>query len=172
MAVEITLQIESWPQTIEEFDHLVEATQDELVHFAAYRLGNREDAEDVVQDVYVLAFRDREKRRNITEVRPYLFRMTGNRCTDFLRARSRRLREKSASECVSGDVSESLAMWLTVNQLPEREAEVIGEPFQSGIYRGYFVPYQIRMRNGYVKSHNLAVRNDNPNGRWMVEGGF
>ncbi len=35
------------------------------------------------------AFRDRAKRRQITEVRPYLFRMVRNRCTDILRARSR-----------------------------------------------------------------------------------
>jgi hypothetical protein len=48
----------------------------------------------------------------------------------------------------------------------------IGEPFQSGLYRGYFVPYQVRLRNGYVKAHNLAVRNDNPAHRWVVDGGY
>ena len=42
--------VEAWPQTIGEFDRLIEATKDELVHFAFYRLGNRDDAEDVVQD--------------------------------------------------------------------------------------------------------------------------
>lgn len=125
MAADATLHIESWPQTIEEFDRLVEETQDELVHFAAYRLGNRDDAEDVVQDVYVQAFRDRVKRRNITEVRPYLFRMTGNRCTDFLRAQTRRLRLVQPDEPTVGDVLDSMAIRSLVNQLPEREAEVI-----------------------------------------------
>ncbi len=125
MAAEITLRIDRWPQTIGEFDQLVEATQDELVHFASYRLGNREDAEDVVQDIYVQAFRDREKRRKITDVRPYLFRMTGNRCTDFLRARSRRLRERAAQVSGSPDLSDALAMRSLVDQLPAREAEVI-----------------------------------------------
>jgi outer membrane lipoprotein-sorting protein len=48
----------------------------------------------------------------------------------------------------------------------------IGEPFQSGLYRGYFVPYQVRLLDGTVKSHNLAVRNDNPQKRWMVDGGY
>jgi outer membrane lipoprotein-sorting protein len=48
----------------------------------------------------------------------------------------------------------------------------IGQPFQSGLYPGYFVPYQIRLADGSVKSHNLAVRNDNPQKRWMVDGGF
>ena len=56
-------KLERWPQTIGDFRRLVETTQDELVHYAFYRLGNRADAEDTVQDVYVEAFRDREKRR-------------------------------------------------------------------------------------------------------------
>jgi len=48
----------------------------------------------------------------------------------------------------------------------------LGEPFQSGLYRGWFVPYELRMGNGHVKKHNLAVRNDNPQGRWVVDGGY
>src|SRR5512140_3238659 len=79
----------NWPQTAAEFERLIAETQDELVQFAFYRLGNRHDAEDVVQDVYVESFRDREKRRHITAVRAYLFRMVGNRCTDKLRTRPR-----------------------------------------------------------------------------------
>jgi hypothetical protein len=48
----------------------------------------------------------------------------------------------------------------------------LGEPFRSGLYPGYFVPYQIRMRDGSLKSGNLAVRNDNPAHRWMFDGGL
>jgi len=47
-----------------------------------------------------------------------------------------------------------------------------GEPFQSGFYRGWFVPYEIRLKSGYVKKHNLAVRNDNPAHRWVFDGGL
>jgi outer membrane lipoprotein-sorting protein len=57
-----------------------------------------------------------------------------------------------------------------------REAEgmqvvYIGEPFQSGIYPGWFVPYEVRL-GGHVKHWNLAVRNDNPQHRWIQDGGF
>jgi outer membrane lipoprotein-sorting protein len=48
----------------------------------------------------------------------------------------------------------------------------IGVPFKSGLYPGYFVPYEIRLSDGTVKAHNLAVRNDNPEKRWIVDGGF
>ena len=48
----------------------------------------------------------------------------------------------------------------------------IGKPFKSGLYPGYFVPYEIRLRDGSNKKWKLAVRNDNPAGRWLVDGGF
>jgi hypothetical protein len=48
----------------------------------------------------------------------------------------------------------------------------IGEPFQSGIYAGWFVPYELRFPGGHVKRWNLAVRNDNPQHRWIQDGGF
>jgi outer membrane lipoprotein-sorting protein len=48
----------------------------------------------------------------------------------------------------------------------------IGEPFRSGRYPGWFVPYEIRFRNGHTKQMNLAVRNDNPAKRYVVDGGI
>jgi RNA polymerase sigma-70 factor (ECF subfamily) len=128
-----TLQIENWPQTVEEFNRLIEATQDELIHFAFYRLGNQGDAEDVVQDVYVQAFRNRNKRRHISRVRPYLFRMVSNRCIDVLRARSRKLEdpvtdephigENAFSSVDARERAESLSRLLM--SIPEKEAEVV-----------------------------------------------
>jgi hypothetical protein len=48
----------------------------------------------------------------------------------------------------------------------------IGEPFQSGQYPGWFVPYEIKFKMGMVAKHNLAVRNDNAAKRYMVDGGI
>ena len=121
-------QIRSWPQTIDEFERLVEATQDELVHFAFCRLGNQADAEDAVQDVYVQAFRDRVKRGHITEVRPYLFRMVANRCTDVLRARLRspgRAGVETVAAVDNRSAMEAGELARLLDQIPRREAEVI-----------------------------------------------
>jgi hypothetical protein len=48
----------------------------------------------------------------------------------------------------------------------------LGKPFQSIIGPQTFIPYEIRLSNGEVKKHNLALRKDNAAGRWMVDGGI
>jgi len=48
----------------------------------------------------------------------------------------------------------------------------IGEPFQSGLYPGWYVPYDIVLADGTHKQFKLAVRNDNPPRRWLQDGGF
>jgi hypothetical protein len=48
----------------------------------------------------------------------------------------------------------------------------LGESFTSKAYVGRYVPYEIKLKNGHVKKHNLAIRKDNPAGRWQVDGGI
>jgi outer membrane lipoprotein-sorting protein len=48
----------------------------------------------------------------------------------------------------------------------------IGEPFQSAGYAGWFVPYEIRLKSGDTKKHNLAIRNDNQAHRFQLDGGI
>ena len=122
-----------WPQSVAEFEDLVEAVQDELVHFAFCRLRSLEDAEDTVQDVLVRAYLEREKRRGVTGVRPYLFRMVANRCTDILRQRQRAERRRDPSDpadlagCPGAEPAvdrlEKIERLLT--HLPQRQAEAI-----------------------------------------------
>ena len=56
----------------------------------------------------------------------------------------------------------------------------VGESFTSKNYPGRFVPYEIKLRVPvwglrwlhYDKKFNLAIRKDNPAGRWQVDGGL
>lgn len=48
----------------------------------------------------------------------------------------------------------------------------LGEAFTSKAYPGRFVPYEIKLKSGGVKKHNLAIRKDNPAGRWQFDGGI
>ena len=60
-------------------------------------------------------------------------------------------------------------------QAPPFEILYIGEPFRAGSYAGVYVPYKVRVRFGpfeRTKEHNLALRNDNPQHRWVYDGGI
>lgn len=48
----------------------------------------------------------------------------------------------------------------------------VGAPFRSGAYPGYFVPCVFRMPDGSTRQLRLALRNDNPSGSWIVDGGI
>jgi hypothetical protein len=83
--------------------------------------------------------------------------------------------------CAEENWEEVLKFW-TSSRVDERlkaylgglEIISIGEPFQSDGYsrKGWFVPYEIRLRSGEVKKFNLALRKDNSANRYVVDGGI
>ncbi|MGA2679914.1 MAG: hypothetical protein ABSF37_11540 [Sedimentisphaerales bacterium] len=48
----------------------------------------------------------------------------------------------------------------------------IGEPFKRGEFPGWYVPYKVRFNNGLVQDWDLAIRNDNPAKRYVLDGGI
>ncbi len=126
-----------WPQTIEEFERLVELYQHRLVWHAFRRLGDAGEAEDVAQEVFLRAWRERERLRRVIRPASYLFRMTANLCTDRLRRRGRiltissdtlleRLADPAAPAARQLEALEGLRQTeALLAGLPERQAEVI-----------------------------------------------
>jgi hypothetical protein len=69
--------------------------------------------------------------------------------------------------------------WFTIGDLavddfrdrrPTAVLEV-GEPYRISTYAGVYVPYRIEVE-GVEHAHDLALRDDNPAGRWVFDGGF
>jgi RNA polymerase sigma-70 factor (ECF subfamily) len=126
-----------WPQSREEFAGLVEMYLDRLVHYAFRRLGSMEDAEDVVQEVFVRAFADRSRRKRTFAVAPYLYRCVANACTDLVRRRkhSAKVRGQIAAEGFSDLAGNPPEVALAAEELcraeallgrlPEAQAEVV-----------------------------------------------
>ena len=48
----------------------------------------------------------------------------------------------------------------------------IGQPFSSTFNDAQFVPYEIKLRDGTIKKHNLALKRDRRTQRWFVDGGI
>lgn len=46
------------------------------------------------------------------------------------------------------------------------------KPFKSGLYPGYFVKCRVRLVSGVEKDIVLALRNDNKDGVWLLDGGI
>jgi len=81
--------------------------------------------------------------------------------------------------CSKEDWVEFLKFWSSTavdeglkSYLGGLEIISIGKPFQSKGYGGWFVPYEIKLKDGSIKKRNLAIRNDNPAKRWVVDGGI
>ena len=127
-----------WPQSLEQFEDLVEVFQGKLVQYAFRRLGNRQDAEDAIQEVFVKAFKNPMPKRRVKHVSSYLYRMAANSCTDLLRRRKHTRWEVSIEESspkiveVRPSPLEEVAAAEEVrrieelmDRLPHRQAEVI-----------------------------------------------
>lgn len=121
-AVESTLEScecpNEWPDTAAEFERMVLAYQDGLFRYAVRKLGNRQEAEDIVQDVFVKAFAPQGRPRNVARVSSYLYRMTANACNDVLR---KRRRNPTRAEHESNDAIADEA------RAPDRQAAALEE---------------------------------------------
>ena len=63
---------------LRELEKIVRKEQDRLFRFAYMRIGNRADAEDILQDVFLKLFRSEESLRQISNLEHYLIRSVGN----------------------------------------------------------------------------------------------
>jgi RNA polymerase sigma-70 factor (TIGR02960 family) len=111
------------------FRELTEPHRRELqVH--CYRiLGSLQDAEDLVQETLLAAWRGLEAFEGRSSVRSWLYRIATNRCLDALRARSRRPREVQAMNDPPEPTRRTDPVWLQpypdvlLEDLPDRSPE-------------------------------------------------
>jgi RNA polymerase sigma-70 factor, ECF subfamily len=72
-----------------DFDRMLERHRREL-HVHCYRmLGSFTDAEDLVQETFLRAWRHRDQHEPGSNLRAWLYRIATNACTDAIRRRRR-----------------------------------------------------------------------------------
>ncbi|AWW32967.1 RNA polymerase sigma-70 factor [Echinicola strongylocentroti] len=86
------------------FELLFKLYYDKLLHLAKYYTNNAEDAEEIVQDVFLKLW---ERRKKITELNnSYLFTMTKNACLDYLKHQS--VVQKKSKELYDSQLADPL----------------------------------------------------------------
>lgn len=111
------------------FQRIVDATSTRLVRLAARMLGSVSDAEDVVQEAYVkayraLAFGEFDRRANVAT---WLYRIVTNQAIDAMRGRARRPKPTDTADETSSDLASAeqkmalaeLADWM--GELPPEQ---------------------------------------------------
>ena len=79
---------EETEQILKELERIVAKRQDWLFRFAYMRIGIREDAEDVVQEVLLSVFRRLREKTQMDNVEQYVIRAISNACTDYFRKKT------------------------------------------------------------------------------------
>ncbi|MCP3425378.1 sigma-70 family RNA polymerase sigma factor [Rothia sp. AR01] len=101
------------------FERLVERFEDRVFRLAYRMVGNRHDAEDIVQETFVGAWEKLEGLRHPEAFPTWLYRLSANRCRDALRRRS-----ACAADSMDGELmDEMIALPAPPGADPERRAE-------------------------------------------------
>jgi RNA polymerase sigma-70 factor (ECF subfamily) len=119
-----------------EFLQFIEKYRDRLIHHAFYRIGDLEEAEDIVQEVFIKIYTQNHiyKPEN---PEAYLYKMTMNACIDFMRKEKRKLQilqsfEAETQTTLDNDAVRNIKMReefirinTILNTLPKEQAEVV-----------------------------------------------
>ncbi len=133
----------------EAFKVLFELYYGKLLYFAQSYISNKEDAEEIVQDVFVKIWK---KRRKIaTNINGYLFKTTKNACLDYLRSKKNKLN-------VSGNLVQLEAL-LNFHALSDNDASsLIKKELEQKIQAGIELLPE-KCKKVFVKSRIEGLKN-------------
>jgi len=174
----------------EDFRSLLAAHQDKVYNQAYRMLGNREEAEEATQDVFLRIYRSLDEFRGESKLSSWIFRITANVCISRLRRKQLKVAsldepvgslDKTAAALIPDDQpgpaeqleSQEMAETLRaqVRRLPPDWAQAIGlHHFQGmsyeevaeamGIPRATVATYILRGRRQLAKQLTAAVGKD------------
>jgi len=129
--------VSRFPQSSGELRLFLGMHINRLTQHAWFMLGNREDAEDVVQEAIIRGYRMREQLKTVGNPVAYMFRMVSNGCLDLLRQKNSRenvvvmkqhFSQLNFSESREDELireEEHQRVRLLLNLLPQEQVEVI-----------------------------------------------
>ena len=74
-----------------DFETLVADNMHPLERFVKFRIGNPSDAEDILQEVLIAAYRSAETLSNEAMFKPWILGIARNKCSDYFRTKAKRM---------------------------------------------------------------------------------
>ncbi|MDE5997157.1 MAG: RNA polymerase sigma factor [Muribaculaceae bacterium] len=115
---------------IDIFKNIVSQYQDRLFRFAYIRIGIREVAEDIVQDVFIRFYRTMIDGKEIKSHEAYLLRSISNSCIDWQRKKKETMISIDDAEDIPEEFEEDIIdefrrIARLLDGLPENQAEAV-----------------------------------------------
>ncbi len=116
---------------MEDFDRALAECLPALQRFVRFKISDRCDAEDIIQDSLLAALSKRDSLRDPLALKAWLIRIAQNRCTDYFRAKAKRmeipieeLSEAALSTGLHGRTVD-LAVTETLEKLGDKEKQIL-----------------------------------------------
>ena len=116
---------------MQDFEELLTTCLPALERFVKYKIGEREDAEDLIQECCEAALQKKETLRELSSIKPWLLSIARNKCTDYYRAKARRMElpieELSETSLTTGLYGRSghQAVSETLERLGDKEKQIL-----------------------------------------------
>lgn len=177
MHTEKELIIEMKHGNKDAFEKIIEKYQNRIFTLCYRYTGNKEDAEDLAQDVFVKLFKKINQYNNKSSFSTWLFQIGNNTCKDFLRKKQKesqikiadhiwlddeevkpeRFIEKKTPESQLEDKEKMLVLKETINKLtPEYKMVIIMREFQDLSYEE--ISHTLNYSVGTIKSRLSRAR--------------
>jgi len=104
------------------FAELVELYKDKIYHLAYRMLGNRQEAEDIVQETFMRLYSNLHRYDDTQKFSTWIFRIGTNLCID--RLRKRKLTYSLDAEVTDGEGNDYYAMMSSDEHTPEKQVIV------------------------------------------------
>ena len=116
---------------MDEFEKLLADVSNGVERFVRYRLPSQTDADDVLQEVYLSAYRSFSGLKNKDAFKPWILSIARNKCNDYFRARAAQMEisieELSQQELSTGRLGLSVVHTVreTLDRLGDKDKQIL-----------------------------------------------
>ena len=116
---------------MDEFEKLLSEVSSGVERFVRYRLPSQADADDVLQEIYLSAYRNFPGLKNKSAFKPWIISIARNKCNDYFRAKAAQMEisieELSQQELSAGRLGISVVHTVreTLDRLGDKDKQIL-----------------------------------------------